>query len=188
MSKKSSNNFILYILIFSIIVFSFYKFDFLSKLNYPLIYEEQISESSLEYNVDKYLIYAVIKRESGFYPYAKSNKEAKGLMQISDMTWQWAYDELKTIDMNPFIISENIEVGSWYLSKLIRQYDNVQIALLAYNAGSGNVDEWIEDERLTGSDYKKWDIPFNESKRYIDKVTEYYTEYKKIYGEKNEES
>lgn len=187
MTKRRSNNYILYMLIISVLVFGFYKFDFLSKLNYPLIYEDQVSKSSLEYKLDKYLIYAVIKRESGFYPYAKSKKEAKGLMQISDMTWKWAFDELKTIDMNPFIVKENIDVGSWYLSKLIHQYDNIQIALLAYNAGSGNVDQWINEGRLTGSDYTKWDIPFKESERYIDKVTEYYAEYKKIYGDNNEE-
>lgn len=187
MSKKKSNFFIIYILVLLVIVFGIYKSGILNKLNYPLMYKEQVSQSSLEHNVDKYLIYAVIKRESGFYPYAKSHKDAKGLMQISDMTWKWARDELKTIDENPFLVSDNIDAGSWYLSKLIRHYDNIQIALLAYNAGSGNVDEWIKEGRLSGTDYRNWDVPFNESRRYIDNVTEYYFEYKRIYGDNNEE-
>lgn len=187
MSKKRPVNYIFYIFILLIIVFSFYRFDFLNKINYPLIYEEDISESALEYDIDSYLIYAVIKAESSFYPYAKSRKDAKGLMQISDMTWNWASEEMVTINKNPFIISDNIKVGSWYLSKLIGHYGNIQIALLAYNAGSGNVDEWIKEGRLMDPDHTKWDIPFNESKRYIEKITKYHKQYIRIYGEKNEE-
>ena len=52
------------------------------KYIYPLEYQTYVERYSAEYGVDKYLVYAVIKTESGFDPDAVSNVGARGLMQI----------------------------------------------------------------------------------------------------------
>lgn len=114
-------------------------------------YSQVISMYALKYNVDPLLVSALIARESSYNPIAVSPRKAKGLMQISPVTWQ---------EMNPESICEgehmpprchatdciycpeaNIATGIRYLSRLIRRYDGqVGFALEAYNAGSSNVD------------------------------------------------
>ena len=59
----------------------------------------------------------------------------------------------------------NISYGSWYLRHLLDHYGgNEVLALAAYNAGMGNVDRWLAEGRA--------DIPFAETRAYIDRVEE----------------
>lgn len=87
-----------------------------------------------EYGVDKNLVLAIIKQESNFDPNAVSSAGAKGLMQIMDFNLE-AYDV-----NNPFDINENIEAGVKHIKSYLDMYDgNVEMALMAYNAGPGTV-------------------------------------------------
>ena len=60
---------------------------------YPIEYSNYVEHYSEKYNVDKYLVYSVIKTESKFNPDAVSRKGASGLMQITDLTASWAAKE-----------------------------------------------------------------------------------------------
>src|SRR5699024_7972072 len=115
---------------------------------YTLTYTESINEYSKEYNVDQFLIFALINVESKYDKKAISQKEAKGLMQIGPETGEWASQELNIENYNPDILFDpdtNIQIGTWYLNKLISEFGNdVDLVLAAYNAGSGNVQKWIK--------------------------------------------
>ena len=76
----------------------------------------------------------------------------------------------------------NINLGTKYISILINKYQNINLALAAYNAGSGNVDSWIDKGTLKedGSDIEN--IPFTETNNYVRKILRDYEIYKKIYG------
>ena len=65
------------------------------KLLHPRLYEEYVETYSKEFSIDENLVYSIMKVESKFNKNAISNKKAKGLMQISDITQKWAQDELK---------------------------------------------------------------------------------------------
>lgn len=132
---------------------------------YKLEYTEYVKKYANEYNVDEYLIYAIIKAESNFEPNAESHRGAKGLMQLMYST---AEDISKRIgiELNEDNILEpdiNINLGTKYISMLIQKYNNINLALAAYNAGSGNVDGWIEKGTLKsdGSDIEN--VPFTET-------------------------
>lgn len=151
----------------------------------PIKFQEEIIKYSKVYNVEPYLIAAVIKVESNFNPYANSPKEARGLMQIMPSTGFWAAEK---IGLEDFYIEElytseiNIEIGAWYLQNLNKQFNgNIQLVLAAYNGGSGNVTNWLLDKRYS-EDGKNLDhIPFLETRNYVKKVLTYQKLYKKIY-------
>ena len=82
------------------------------------------------------LLRAVMKQESGFRPCAVSNKGAQGLMQLMPATAQ----EFGVFD--PFDPGDNVRGGAALLKQLLARYDgNIKLALSAYNAGSGRVDQ-----------------------------------------------
>ena len=154
---------------------------------YKLEYTEYVKKYANEYNVDEYLIYAIIKAESNFEPNAESHRGAKGLMQLMYST---AEDISKRIgiELNEDNILEpdiNINLGTKYISMLIQKYNNINLALAAYNAGSGNVDGWIEKGTLKsdGSDIEN--VPFTETYNYVRKILRDYEIYKNIYEESN---
>ena len=162
--------------------------DKLLKILYPKTYSEIISVYAEEYDVEENLIYAVIKAESNFESQAVSNRDAIGLMQIVEET---AIDVAKknNIDIDTENIEEeildidnNINIGTKYLSTLLTQYGNIEVALAAYNAGIGTVNNWIEKQviQADGSDIEN--IPYKETNNYVRKILRDYRIYNELYG------
>lgn len=152
---------------------------------YPQKYSEYVEPAAETYGVDKYLVYSIIKAESSFNEYARSRADAKGLMQITDETAQWAAKQLNmTEDFNIYNPEININLGTWYISKLTSDFDgNLMLALASYNAGSGNVKKWLEKSSEEEFDTDK--IEFDETKTYVEKTLKYYEKYKKLYEREN---
>ncbi len=158
------------------------------KIIYPKQYEEIISEISDKYEIDQNLIFSVIKVESNFNEQASSNKSAIGLMQILEDTAKDVavknnieLDEQNILD-ELVVPNKNIDIGAAYLANLINIYDNVELALAAYNAGMGTVNNWIEKGIIAsdGSDIEN--IPYEETNYYVRKVLNAYDIYKELYG------
>ncbi len=180
---------IIIIMIILIIILSIFIFkDKLLKMMYPKTYSEIISTYAEEYDVEENLIYAVIKAESNFDNNAVSNKSAIGLMQIVEET---AIDvarrnnieiDSENIEEELLDIDNNIHIGTKYLSMLLTQYGNVEVALAAYNAGIGTVDNWIEKEiiQADGSDIEN--VPYKETNNYVRKILRDYDVYNYLYG------
>ena len=169
--------------IFKVIDLNDIKNKFLMRV-YKLDYSDYVDKYSSQYDVDKYLIYAIIKAESNFKKNAASNKGAQGLMQLMQSTAEEVADKVDIVvnDKNILEPDVNINLGTKYISILINKYQNINLALAAYNAGSGNVDSWIDKGTLKedGSDIEK--IPFTETNNYVRKILRDYEIYKKIYG------
>lgn len=71
----------------------------------------------------------------------------------------------------------NINLGTKYLSDLIERYENIELAVTAYNAGIGTVNTWIENGiiKLDGSDIEN--IPYKETNNYVRKILRDYRIY-----------
>ena len=175
------------ILLIITILFVIFK-DKLLKILYPKTYSEIISVYAEEYDVEENLIYAVIKAESNFNSEAVSNRDAIGLMQIVKET---AIDVAKknNIDIDTENIEEeildidnNVNIGTKYLSTLLTQYGNIEVALAAYNAGIGTVNNWIDKQiiQADGSDIEN--IPYKETNNYVRKILRDYSVYNELYG------
>jgi len=99
-------------------------------------YGEMINEAAEKYEVDENLIMAVIQQESAGNRHAVSHAGAKGLMQLIDST------ALEMGVSNPFNPRENIMGGTKYLKMQLDEFDDVKLALAAYNAGPGAVKKY----------------------------------------------
>lgn len=157
----------------------------LLKVLFPMYHRDLIYKYSEMYDVNPYLITAIIRTESKFYTKAKSRKDARGLMQISPMTGLWAAKVLGIENYNPEMLYEpktNIMIGCWYVHTLEKEFDgNLRNVIAAYNGGSGNVTRWLKDIRYS-SDGKNLDhIPFVETRGYVDKVIYNYNIYNNLY-------
>mgnify|MGYP005760392187 CR=1 FL=1 len=161
--------------------------DKILKYIYPIEYSEYVEKYSEENNLDKYLVYAIIKAESNFDPHVTSSSDAKGLMQLMEETAierSNMIDE-RTIETHDLYDPEiNIKLGTSYFAYLLGLFDNNTIlALTAYNAGLGNVQEWINKGiiKKDGSDIEN--IPYKETNNYVRKILKDYQMYMKIYEE-----
>lgn len=148
---------------------------------YPLKYTDYIAASSKQYTVNPYWICATIKAESSWNPDATSSAGAVGLMQLLPATatelanWGLVDDTLYPPDKlsDPQV---NIEYGTAYLRYLVEHYHEMEPAIAAYNAGIGNVDEWMKN----GGDIRD-NIRFSETKAYLLTIVRNKEEYEELY-------
>ncbi|HSQ89215.1 lytic transglycosylase domain-containing protein [Romboutsia sp.] len=154
------------------------------KIIYPKKYSEYVTEYAKEFKIDENLVYSIIKAESKFKEDAISYKSAKGLMQISDITRDWAIEELELDEIDIFNPEINIRIGCWYLNKLYKEFGKLDLVIAAYNGGSGNVNKWLSNNNYSRDGNKLYNIPFKETSNYVQKVKKNYENYNKIYGKK----
>lgn len=178
---------ILLLIILLIILINFISSIYLF-VKYPIGYRNHISRYAKEFDVDPYLVAAIINVESRYDSDARSIKEAKGLMQIGPNTGQWASEVLGLEDYSEERLFEpelNIKIGSWYISRLLMEFDNnIENVILAYNAGSGNVKKWLDNKEYSLDGKNINSIPFKETEDYIVRVKDSYSVYKKVYNQK----
>ena len=124
-----------------------------------------IFEASDRYGVQPEVILAVIRIESAFDTDALSHKGAIGLMQLLPSTAQEVARELRMDWPGEQILrdpSANIEMGTYYLTKLLSRFDDLSVALTAYNHGPTRV------SRLAAADAG---LPLDYSKRVLSHYT-----------------
>lgn len=151
---------------------------------YPKEYSEYVEKYSKENNLDPLWIYSIIKAESNFRVDAKSTSNAIGLMQIMLSTAQ----EIGTDFQNDEITEEklydaelNIQIGTAYFRSLMDKYNNVNLALIAYNAGMGNLDNWLEQGIIDKQGENIDNIPYAETRNYVKRIIQNYKVYNEIY-------
>ncbi|MFC4804264.1 lytic transglycosylase domain-containing protein [Filifactor villosus] len=169
------------IMLFLAIFFLIWMFSPQKYLLYPRKYSTYVQRYSQLYRVDENLIYAVIKAESGFFPYATSSKKARGLMQITEPTLEWIKTKIDVDSDNLYDVETNIRLGTWYLSNLSERFGDTDLVIIAYNAGPSKTQEWIREGRISLDRSTPWDIPYPETKNYIVKVKNNYENYNRYY-------
>lgn len=126
------------------------------KLTAPASMDSIFEEAAEAYNVPLALLKAVGKAESNFNANAVSPAGAQGVMQLMPATAQ-------SLGVNdPFDARSNIMGGAKYIAEKLNQYNgDIELALAAYNAGSGNVSKYGGVP------------PFEETINYIQRIKEY---------------
>jgi len=153
----------------------------------PLRHDDIIRQQAADKGLDPALIAGVIFTESRFRDQT-SHAGAKGLMQILPST---ADDIARKSGGTAFVERDlanpqvNIAYGSYYLRYLLRRYGgNEVLAIAAYNAGEGRVDQWIFEARHRGEEFDHArHIPFPETRHYVQQVLEVRSKYREQYAQ-----
>lgn len=161
------------------------------RLVYPEAYKEPVNKSAGKFQVDPLLIYAVMMQESEFDAGSVSSAGAIGLLQIMPGTGEMIAKKLPYLSFATDSLFEpdvNINFGTWYLKTLIARFDgNLPFAIAAYNAGPNAVDEWLKKWGAANIDEFVENIPYQETRKYVEKVLGYYEAYKAIYASDRED-
>jgi soluble lytic murein transglycosylase len=156
-----------------------------NEFNLPLADQDIIRAQAADKNLDPALIAAVIYAETKFSP-TTSSAGAQGLMQILPATAEFlakrsGATSFTTADLaTP---SVNIAYGSYYLRYLLDRYNGDKVlALAAYNGGETNVDRWVAAAHAAGRTFTASDIPFPETRAYVQKVLRAQRDYRRTYA------
>ena len=156
----------------------------IQELTLPLRHEDIIRQQARDKNLDPALIAAMIYQESKFED-RTSSAGALGMMQLLPDTAHFIARKTGGTRFTTEYLSTpqiNISYGSWYLRYLIDHYDgNTTLAVAAYNAGESNVDKWVTSAGGEASFDPDTDIPFPETRHYVQSVMEHRKQYREKY-------
>ena len=139
-----------------------------------------------EFSVEPALCYAVIRTESSFDPAATSSIGARGLMQLTEDTFDWVKSRLEPEADTGYDAmydpEANIRYGAYLLAALEEQFGGERNALCAYHAGWGNATAWLADPACSaGGEIRT--IPFADTAAYVEKVLATRDVYRELYGD-----
>ena len=130
-----------------------------------------VIECSEENDVPVSLILAVITVESAFKINVVSRSNARGLMQLLPDTASEISVEINKRNFNLFKIKDNIQLGSYYLWKMINLFGDSNLGISAYNCGPTCV------ERVKSGEYAGYPL---ETINYLKKVNEWKIKYNNL--------
>ncbi len=157
---------------------------FLARLAYPTPYPEQVLAEARRYELDPMLLYALMRQESLFDPYAVSSAQAYGLMQIIPPTARAIAEALGQPYREAWLYRPqvNIAFGAYYLARQRDRFGgNLWVALAAYNGGPGNAARWWEAAR-GDVDLFYERITFEETRHYLERILEHLHIYRALYA------
>ncbi len=156
-------------------------------LRFPIAYEDTFSHYASLQRVPSTELMAIARRESAFFPEARSPVGARGLMQIMPATGKQVASSLGRRHRNAdlYKVENNVLLGSAYYRQLLDRFDGNRVfALTAYNAGPHRVDRWrkVSEQTLP---VEMWieTIPYRETRNYVQAVLSYNVVFQYLIGE-----
>jgi soluble lytic murein transglycosylase len=150
---------------------------------FPFPYEDKILKWSQQRQLNPLLVTALIRQESRFEPEIRSSADAVGLMQLIPDTARSAAKQVKLPNYALTNPDDNINLGTYYLDYTHRKYqNNSMLAVASYNAGPNAVARWIDKYGLSDPDVFVEQIPYGETRGYVESVFENYWNYMLIYN------
>lgn len=176
---------VMVVILLLISVAGLFAYDRFLRETHPLKYTAYVERYASEYGIQPTLVYAVIKTESGFRADAVSNVGARGLMQIMEDTFDWIKfrlgdEETEYYDM--YDPETNIRYGCYLLGFLLDEFGQTDVAMAAYHAGRGNVNDWLSDERYSSDGIHLDVIPIADTAHYVNKINKAMDNYVRLYN------
>ena len=160
---------------------------FIQRLFYPIFFADVIFTETAAFDLDPALLISIMRQESLFEQTAESIVGARGLMQVMPATGDYVAERS---GFGPFERAQlwlpfiSVKFGTWYIDQQLAIFEGNQFAALAaYNAGPGNVLEWVKIS--DDLDLFVEGIPYFESRLYIRNIYVNLAAYRRIYGRDN---
>lgn len=193
MGKKNSGKRILQkitivlvgLFLIGVALFSIFR-DKVEHWEYPIAYSEYVTYYADKYGIDPYILYAFIRTESNFNPMAESDAGARGLMQITEVTFDWIKSKIApTEDLtfeDLYDPETNIRFGTYFVSYCLLEYQNdLATAAAAYHSGLGTVNSLLAQAEYSADGKTLDHYPYPQMRLYVKKITGSYQRYQDIY-------
>jgi len=152
---------------------------------FPQPYSDEVFKYSNKYGHDVLLVYSLIREESRYNKDAVSRSNARGLMQLISGT---ANDSAREVGLQQYNFNKlfdpevNVELGSFYLRKVLDRYNGeIPLGLASYNAGPNRVAQWVDTIGYTKFDEFIEKIPITETRNYVKRILRSYGAYNAVY-------
>jgi soluble lytic murein transglycosylase len=151
---------------------------------YPFPWRSEVTAAAQRTGVDPFLVAAVVREESSYYPRALSPAGARGLMQLMPATARPMAEHRGLAFAGGELLDDpgaNIEIGTAFLAGLLREFKDPRLALAAYNAGPARLRQWWQARRTSDLEAFVEQIPFDETRQYVKRVMLSWQEYRRLY-------
>ncbi len=153
-------------------------------IRFPMAHRSTLVNAAKAREIHPSWVFAITRQESAFMADARSHVGASGLMQLMPATAKETARRFGIPLSSPQQVlnpNVNIQLGAAYLSQIYAQFNgNRVLASAAYNAGPGRVRQWLRDAGHLSFDVWVENIPFDETRQYVQNVLTYSV----IYGQK----
>ncbi|WMC11407.1 transglycosylase SLT domain-containing protein [Oceanimonas pelagia] len=159
------------------------------ELRFPVVYREVFRGQAARLNLEEATLFAIARQESAFYEQARSPVGAGGLMQLMPATARetarkHGISGYRRAD-DVYVPEVNVQLGASYFKELLERYQGNRIpAIAAYNAGPGRINRWLEDSASRPLDVWVENIPYKETRGYVQNVLAYSVIYQDMLGKK----
>ena len=139
---------------------------------YPVPHRKVLDAAAHQWDLDEAFVYGIIRQESRFLASARSPVGAMGLMQLMPGTARWIARQIPVRPFRPDMLVRpdvNLNMGTYYLHRVMEALGDPMLAATAYNAGPGRARRWRDAKPLEGAIYAET-IPFGETRDYVKKV------------------
>ena len=174
--------FVFIIVAFWVAFLGLFAFSLVEKNRYPLLFRDEIVSAADNYGLERELLFAFVRVESGFDAAAKSSKGALGLMQILPSTGEFIAKKRGITEYDLYDEKTNIDFGAYYLKYLFERFNGLKETAAAYNAGEGTVKGWLKNSEYSTDGITLNIIPYAETERYVEKIYKSLKRYRKLYG------
>lgn len=152
---------------------------------YPFGWREDVMAAARHAGVDPFLVAAVVREESSYFPRAVSRTGARGLMQLQPSTARPMAEHRGLVFGAGEVLDDprnNIDMGTAFLAGLLGEFKDPRLALAAYNAGPARLRGWWKTRRTSDLEAFVEQIPFDETRLYVKRVMLSWDEYRRVYG------
>lgn len=154
---------------------------------YPLTHWNEIKHWAKQRDLDHYQVAGLIRQESVFNPRARSHANAYGLMQLlvptaRSMARKYVATTASVTSDALYQAPLNIELGTAYMRDQFDKFGRIEYVAIAYNAGPGRVNPWRASLPAEMDEFVE-EIPFRETKGYVQGVIRNAAQYRRLYDE-----
>jgi soluble lytic murein transglycosylase len=154
--------------------------------DYPRAYPDAVENHGRTAGNPELFVYAIMRKESGYFPFAVSSSDAIGLLQLIPSTADSVAKKLGLVTYPDelFDPETNIQLGATYLGGLFRRFRGQEaLAAGAYNAGARAMMRWCDQWGNRPLDEFVELITYDQAREYIKRVLGIYARYHQIYGQ-----